>query len=173
LDLKSILKSLKLNEGNISMFLGALIILVTGFYVIRYFRNLDTQNLLPEPGQTEEEIEAISEGAYTIKKGDTLWSIAESQYGDGYKWSEIAKANDLENPSQIEEGQKLVLPGTTQEAVSGAIAGATYEVVKGDSLWNVAVRAYGDGFKWVEIARENELGDPNLIHPGNILTLPR
>ncbi len=53
------------------------------------------------------------------------------------------------------------------------ITGATYEVVKGDSLWKIAVRAYGDGYQWVKIARENKLVNPNLIHPGNLLALPR
>lgn len=46
-------------------------------------------------------------------------------------------------------------------------------MVKGDHLWGIAVRAYGDGYKWVEIARENNLVNPNLIHPGNVLSLPR
>jgi len=53
------------------------------------------------------------------------------------------------------------------------ISGATYEVVRGDNLWKIAVRAYGDGYRWVEIARENKLTNPNLIHTGNILILPR
>jgi nucleoid-associated protein YgaU len=45
--------------------------------------------------------------------------------------------------------------------------------VKGDSLWKIAVRAYGDGYKWVSIAKANKLVNPNLIHSGNVLTLPR
>jgi nucleoid-associated protein YgaU len=178
LNLKSILKSLKLNEGNISMFLGALIILITGFYVVRYFRNLDTQNTLPEPGMIEEKEIGTTGGNYTIQKGDTLWKIAERQYGDGFQWTKIAQANNLEDPSALEEGQTLVVPGLDKEAgvsqvAANPISGATYQVEKGDSLWEIAVRAYGDGFQWTKIAEENSLDNPDIIHYGNILTLPR
>jgi nucleoid-associated protein YgaU len=53
------------------------------------------------------------------------------------------------------------------------ITGNTYTVVRGDNLWNIAVRAYGDGFRWVEIARSNKLVNPHLIHAGNKFILPR
>jgi nucleoid-associated protein YgaU len=53
------------------------------------------------------------------------------------------------------------------------ISGNTYTVVRGDNLWNIAVRAYGDGFRWVEIAKANKLVNPHLIHAGNKFTLPR
>jgi len=46
-------------------------------------------------------------------------------------------------------------------------------VVKGDNLWQIALRAYGDGYQWVKIARENKLANPDLIHSGNILKIPR
>jgi nucleoid-associated protein YgaU len=53
------------------------------------------------------------------------------------------------------------------------IIGSSYTVVKNDSLWKISVRAYGDGFKWTEIAQNNNIANPGLIHPGNTLTLPR
>lgn len=53
------------------------------------------------------------------------------------------------------------------------ITGSTYTVTKGDDLWNIAVRAYGDGYAWVKIADANNLTDPNLIFSGNSLTIPR
>lgn len=49
----------------------------------------------------------------------------------------------------------------------------TYTVVKGDTLWDISIRAYGDGFRWVDIAAENELVNPNLIHAGNVFVLPK
>ncbi len=53
------------------------------------------------------------------------------------------------------------------------ITEGTYTVAKGDSLWVIAERAYGDGYRWVDIAEANSLVNPDIIHPGNVLTLPR
>lgn len=53
------------------------------------------------------------------------------------------------------------------------ITGSTYTVAKGDTLWNIACRAYGDCYGWTKIAQANKLVNPDLIHPGNIFTLPR
>jgi 5'-nucleotidase len=47
---------------------------------------------------------------YTIKKGDSLWSIAQAKYGDGPKWKAIAKANPKLNPNKILVGSTIVLP---------------------------------------------------------------
>ncbi|PIZ97158.1 MAG: lectin, partial [Candidatus Levybacteria bacterium CG_4_10_14_0_2_um_filter_35_8] len=38
---------------------------------------------------------------------------------------------------------------------------------------NIAVRAYGDGYRWVDIARANGLENPDLIFSGNVLKIPR
>lgn len=47
-----------------------------------------------------------------------------------------------------------------------------YTIVKGDSLWSIAVKQYNNGYKWTEIAQANKLTNPNLIHSGNKLVLP-
>lgn len=53
-----------------------------------------------------------------------------------------------------------------------AISGAVYTVKTGDSLWNIAVRAYNNGYKWVDIAKANNLTNPSIIHSGNVLKIP-
>lgn len=45
----------------------------------------------------------------TVKKGDTLWNICKKYLGDGSKYKEIAKLNNLENPDKIYPGQVLRL----------------------------------------------------------------
>jgi len=48
---------------------------------------------------------------YTVRHGDTLWTIAQTQLGHGTAWSCIAHANpDLRDENVIQEGQVLLLP---------------------------------------------------------------
>lgn len=145
------------------------------------------------PEKKETKITAPVAGEYTVKSGDSLWTIAEKQYKSGYNWVDIARANNLSNPGQISVGNKLKLPKITAKAptvkatekkvaqkeqknttvVANKITGDTYKIVKGDSLWTIAVRAYGDGYKWVNIAKANNLTNPNVIHSNNQLKIPR
>jgi LysM repeat protein len=46
---------------------------------------------------------------YTVVKGDTLWSICKKYLGDGQKYKEVAKLNNISNPDLIYPGQKLRL----------------------------------------------------------------
>ena len=49
-------------------------------------------------------------GSYIVKKGDTLYGIARSHYGDGKKWQQIASANPGLSPSSLKVGQTITLP---------------------------------------------------------------
>lgn len=155
------------------MVLGAVVIVTVGVLIANYFKDRKAGSL-PAGGENKTEV-TVSQ-TYLVAKGDNLWKIAEKVTGSGYNWVEIAKENSIQNPGIIYEGQELTIsPSQTNQklTIDGAISGATYEVQKGDTLWAIAVRAYGDGYKWSEIARENKLVHPNLIHSGNILVLPR
>ncbi len=48
----------------------------------------------------------------------------------------------------------------------------TYVVVSGDCLWAIAARVYGTGSQFGKIAAANNITDPSLIYPGQVLTLP-
>lgn len=83
-------------------------------------------------------------------------------------------------PTQAPTVSPTVSPTQTPEAEIDEqkqpvqdVEGDSYTVVKGDSLWKIAERAYGDGYKWVEIARANNLINPDLIHAGNVFVIPR
>ena len=48
-----------------------------------------------------------------VRRGDSLWKIADTHYGNGAEWQCIATANSaLGDPDQIYPGQVLVLPAT-------------------------------------------------------------
>ena len=51
---------------------------------------------------------------------------------------------------------------------------STYTVKSGDCLWNIAKKYLGDGSRYNEIYNLNKdkITNPNLIYPGQVLTLP-
>ena len=49
-------------------------------------------------------------GSYTVKKGDTLYSIARTRYGDGKQWQKIASANPGLRPETLKVGQTITIP---------------------------------------------------------------
>jgi len=48
----------------------------------------------------------------------------------------------------------------------------TYTVVSGDTLWAIAEKYYGDGNRYRVIAEASGIANPDLIHPGQVLTIP-
>lgn len=50
----------------------------------------------------------------------------------------------------------------------------TYTVKKGDCLWNIAKKFYGNGSKYTVIynANKSKIKNPNLIYPGQVFTIP-
>jgi LysM repeat protein len=49
---------------------------------------------------------------------------------------------------------------------------STYIVMRGDSLWKISYRMYGNGEKWEKIALENNIASPFVLQKGMILTIP-
>jgi len=198
--LKQLLKTIKLNESMLSMLFGVVTVLLIGVLVLRMYSS-NKPELTPEADNTEVVTEKVGDVTVetkedgkkyptelaekvTVKGGESLWKIAEAQYGSGYNWVDIAKENGLKNANQINEGQELKLPKVAVKTIEqpkvaeatetpNKIEGDSYTVVKGDHLWSIAVRAYSDGYKWVEIAANNEIAHPNLIEIGQVLKLSR
>lgn len=187
---QNFLSQFKLGESYISLFLGLVIVVIAAVLVVTLTKNIKSKNVntsnqdtLSQKAETLKEELKFSDKkikTYTVSVNDNLWNISEKVYKSGYKWVDIAKANNLENPGFIHSGNVLKLPEVkpliaSSEVVSkiNSISGNTYIIQKGDDLWDIAVRAYGDGFKWENIAKANNLTEPDLIFAGNTLKIPR
>ena len=49
---------------------------------------------------------------YTIKDGDTLWTIAQSQLGNGADYQKILDANGMKESDALKPGNKIKIPAT-------------------------------------------------------------
>jgi nucleoid-associated protein YgaU len=116
--------------------------------------------------------------SYTVQAGDTLSSIAQRAYNNGSQpyWMAIYRMNqsDIGNdPNVIHLGLILWIPRIADPPKQDTC----YIVQAGDTLSDIAQRAYTDGSQpyWTAIYLVNqyEIGnDPNVIHPGEPLYIP-
>lgn len=67
-----------------------------------------------------------------------------------------------------------VKPSKRATKAPASSSGKTYTVVRGDCLWNIAKRFYGNGAQYTKIynANKDKIKNPNLIYPGQVLTIP-
>jgi nucleoid-associated protein YgaU len=67
--------------------------------------------------------------------------------------------------SDVQSGSSSTAPSDQEQS---------YTVQSGDSLSKIAKRVYGDANKWHTIfdANRDTIKNPDLIHPGQVLTLP-
>lgn len=116
-----------------------------------------------------------SESAVTVATASAQPStIASSTATPSAVPSTIAQATTQPTvkPSSTPQSAGTITSTETTPSTT-SISGTSYTVVKGDNLWDIAEKAYGDGFKWTEISKANNLDNPRVIHTGNVLVLPR
>jgi nucleoid-associated protein YgaU len=77
-------------------------------------------------------------------------------YGfDGPAWSSETRTDEAPAP-----------PPPPRPAVK------TYTVVSSDTWWAISERFYGDGNRYQQITDASGVSNPDLIHPGQVLTIP-
>jgi LysM repeat protein len=64
-----------------------------------------------------------------------------------------------------------IAPPVKARAVESPPTPQTYTVVSGDCLWNICKQYLGDGNRYKEIATLNGISNPNLIYPGQVISL--
>jgi nucleoid-associated protein YgaU len=118
---------------------------------------------------------------YTVKRGDTMETIASSWFGSKSKWVLIAHENPLVDPLKLKSGQTLRLPpkdakleGIPTEELRRLSRYTKYVVVDGDSLWKIAAKQYGNGalHKLIADANHDVLGNSNDLQIGMELVIP-
>lgn len=70
--------------------------------------------------------------------------------------------------------KKPVVQQKKKRETSSAPKVKTYAVKSGDCLWNIAKKYYGNGAQYTKIynANKGKIKNPNLIYPGQVLTIP-
>ncbi len=109
---------------------------------------------------------------HTIIDGECLWKIASYHYylGDGTKWPLIYERNrdTISDPNLIYAGHTLWVPVPMV---------SSYTVVAGDYLGKIAGYGvvYGNRGMWPQLyeGNRNKISNPNLIYPGQVLSVPR
>lgn len=68
-----------------------------------------------------------------VKKGDTLWEIARSEWGTGKLWPIIAEKNGINDPKKLGIGKELIIPNVANISIENHLT-APYgaKAVKGD-----------------------------------------
>lgn len=64
-------------------------------------------------GQSYAGQSSSNQSTHTVRKGETLFSIAKATYGSGKEWKKIVSANPGVTPSKLKVGQVLVLPAAS------------------------------------------------------------
>jgi nucleoid-associated protein YgaU len=115
---------------------------------------------------------------YTVKRGDSLWKIAEERLGDGTRYVELVELNE----AVLNGRPGFLLPGTVLKVpVAETAPEGDYVVQPGDTLAEIARNELGDAEAYPSIfeaskdtvqANGARLSDPDLLLPGWRLTIP-
>lgn len=94
--------------------------------------------------------------------GDIEYTISFKEY----RWFKVKKV-EIVNESKTNQAS---VTKTEQRPVEKEIP-KTYTVQKGDTLCSIAKKCLGDSGKYKDIAKKNNISNPNVIYPGQVLTL--
>ena len=100
---------------------------------------------------------------YTVQRNDNLTEIA-ARFGTTV--AELVRLNNISNPNLIYPGQVLII--RESGSVTPPSGATTYTVQRNDNLTEIAARF---GTTVAELVRLNNIANPNLIYPGQVLII--
>lgn len=109
----------------------------------------------------------VSGSCYTIRPGDSWWSIANRFGMDMYQ---LAQLNGMSINNVIHPGQKIKVKGTIKNGAKPVKNTniSSYVVKPGDSWWSIAAK---HGLSMYALASRNGKTIYSVIHPGDRLTV--
>jgi nucleoid-associated protein YgaU len=115
-------------------------------------------------------VNPVRPNAVTVKRGDSLWKLAEQHLGHGLRWHDLVSANPgILDPNHIVAGSQIVLPA----AISSVRTTTQFTVRTGDTLSQIALSQLRHASYAACIARANpSIRDVNRIYVGQVLLLP-
>ena len=151
-------------------------------------------NLFPEDRPDGEDWIHVARSGVLPTYDEGLWQVAEWFTGDGSRFAELARANDLERP-ELETGQRVRIPASmldtafraSKKSADGVLAYgedsegpyAGYRLKSGEALYSaVVVRFTGRTESEdvmatsVELARRSGIRDPTDIPVGHLVKIP-
>jgi murein DD-endopeptidase MepM/ murein hydrolase activator NlpD len=117
--------------------------------------------IVSSPAAAQEETQ--SGPVYIVQPGDTLWDIA-ARFG--ITPEELTETNNLIDPSQLNAGDHLVIPGL--EGIQGVLT--TEEVSFGESIQSLSM-SYGIPIEL--LTRLNRITSPIELYVGSSLIIPQ
>ena len=102
---------------------------------------------------------------HLVQRGETFYSIARSL---GIKADDLMKYNGITDPSRLQAGQRLKIPGSATAANTGMSQGS-YRVVRGDTLFSIARKF---SVSVASIQEVNSLPNNYVLREGDTLRLP-
>lgn len=140
-------------------------------------------NAAARPGST------VKTRPYTVKRGESLWSIAAQELGSGRRYTEIAALNATllkgKGDDFLQPGWVLQIPQAETPLANGSAPSTpdttTYTVKKGDTLSEIARDHLGDASDYPRIADASRnitqpdgrhLTNPDIIDVGWTLNIP-
>ncbi len=115
---------------------------------------------------------------YTVKKGESYYTIAKKVLGSSSRWREIERLNSIP-AEELRAGTVIKLPAkdnagatTPGGAMAPAGGGKSHVVAKGETLGDISKTYFGTTTKWKQIVEANPGVRPENLKVGQSLTIP-